>query len=52
MKMFKHNCDVFCFGVKILCKVEASISRVKAKAVPLHAVEALVWRGGIAPSHS
>jgi hypothetical protein len=25
---------------------------VKRKAVPLHAMEALGWRGGIAPTHS
>jgi hypothetical protein len=25
---------------------------LKAKAVPLHATEALGWRGGIAPTHS
>jgi hypothetical protein len=27
-------------------------SMVKSKAVPLHAVETLGWRGGIAPNHS
>jgi hypothetical protein len=28
------------------------ISKVKSKAVPLHAMEALGGRGGIAPTHS
>jgi hypothetical protein len=31
---------------------ELLISRVKGKAVPLHAMEALGRRGGIAPTHS
>jgi hypothetical protein len=39
-------------GIVDYCILVLYKSKVKSKAVPLHAMEALEGRGGIAPTHS
>jgi hypothetical protein len=41
-----------CLNLLILEKSIPKAKRVLSKAVPLHAMEALGGRGGIAPTHS
>jgi hypothetical protein len=55
----KFHCYVYSTSVDILLKSETKKYRQKngkkinkSKAVPLHAMEALGGRGGIAPTHS